>query len=67
MHFLNGDPGLRHIVVSVNDVRFQERSLVANQRVTLDIASALHAGSNTAVIIAKGKQRGEATIVIADS
>lgn len=68
LHIYNGDPGLNHLTVLVNHTRILERDLAPNEQRTVDIASALQSGtSNTVVIIARGKQRGEAAIVIADS
>jgi len=68
VHIYNGDPGLTHLTILVNGIRMVERDLVPNEQRTVDIGAALQPGSNnTVTIIARGKQRGEATIVIADS
>jgi pimeloyl-ACP methyl ester carboxylesterase len=68
LHIYNGNPGLNHLIVKVNGIKVQERDLEPGEQRTVDIAAALQPGTNnTVVVIARGKQRGEATLVIADS
>ncbi|HVA90761.1 MAG TPA: hypothetical protein VNL71_13075 [Chloroflexota bacterium] len=68
LHIYNGDPGLSHLIIRVNGVKILERDLEPNEQRTVDIASALQPGDhNRVTVIARGKQRGEATLVIADS
>jgi hypothetical protein len=68
LHLYNGDPGLSHLIILVNGVKVNERDLEPNEQRTVDISSALQPGSdNMVTITARGKQRGDATIVIADS
>jgi len=68
VHIYNGDPGLSHLIIRVNGVKVNERDLEPNEQRVVDIASALQSGSdNTVTFTARGEQRGDATIVIADS
>lgn len=65
----NGDPGLRKITLTVNGVRFVERSLAPGERRTFDIGAAMHPGSdNTVVLSGKGDRKGAgADVLISDS
>ncbi|MGH2389853.1 MAG: OmpL47-type beta-barrel domain-containing protein, partial [Chloroflexota bacterium] len=68
LHIYNGDPGLSHLIIRVNGVKVNERDLAPNEQRTVDIGSALRPGDhNTVTVIARGRQRGQATLVIADS
>jgi hypothetical protein len=68
LHIYNGDPGLSHLTIEVNAKKAHVRDLIANQQYTVDIARWLQPGNkNTVTLIARGKQRGAATIVVADS
>jgi sugar lactone lactonase YvrE len=68
VHIYNGNPGLSHLLLKVNGRKMNERDLQPNEQRTVDIAAALYTHQvNTVTIVVRGRQRGEATLVIADS
>ncbi|HVA92868.1 MAG TPA: Ig-like domain-containing protein [Chloroflexota bacterium] len=68
VHIYNDVPGLTHLTIRVNGVRMLERDLEPGEVRVVDISAALQPGTNNRVtLVARGKQRGDATFVIADS
>jgi hypothetical protein len=64
---VNGAPGLKSVTVLVNGVKFKTENLRDGAKVTLDITSALHYGSNNVVTLkGKGKDGGTAEVFIWD-
>ena len=64
---MNGTPGLRHLDVVVNGVRFKVQGLADGEERDLDISSALLPGSHNSVALSgRGKPGGQATIAIWD-
>jgi hypothetical protein len=63
----NGDPGMRKVVLIVNGTKFRELDLGAGEVRRLDVASAMHPGTdNTITVRVRGKKGATALIVIAD-
>ena len=68
VYIYNGNQDLNHLIILVNGIRIQEGDLEPNEQRTVDIARAMQPGHhNTVVAIARGRQWGEASLVIADS
>jgi uncharacterized repeat protein (TIGR01451 family) len=64
---VNGDPGMRKVVLIVNGTKFKELDLRAGETRRLDVASAMHPGTdNTITVRVRGKKGATALIVIAD-
>ena len=64
---LNGTPGMDELAIVVNGKRFNVDSLNDGATKTIDVASAMHAGTtNTIVVRAHGDRNASITIVIHD-
>jgi hypothetical protein len=64
---VNDTPGLNRLEVVVNGVTFMVKKLDDGERVVVDIASALHRGSNNVVtLVPHGKKGDSATVTIGD-
>ena len=63
----NGDPGVTNLSIKVNGRNFEITGLRSNERRTLNVASALHEGSNTIAITARGKPSSTALVMISDN
>jgi hypothetical protein len=64
---LNGDPGVTNLSISVNGKNFEISGLRQNEQRTLNVSSAMHEGSNTITITARGKPGGSAVVMISDN
>lgn len=67
VHVYNGTPGVTNLSVSVNGKNFQVSGLAAGEKRTIDVSSALGAGSNSVTLTATGAPGGSVISVIADS
>jgi len=64
---VNGDPGMRQVVMIVNGTKFKERDIAAGEVRRFDVASAMHPGDdNTITVRVRGKKGATALIVISD-
>ena len=64
---LNGTPGIRNLLVTVNGVRFRLAGLRDGEERSLDVSSAMRPGDgNVIALAAEGKPGGSATVVIHD-
>lgn len=64
---INGDPGLRRLVIEVNGVEFELDHLRAGETRTVDVAKAMQPGTrNTFVLRGHGKKGASADILIWD-
>lgn len=54
VHIYNGNPGVSTLSIEVNGKHFEVSGLHAGQQVTIDIGSALAAGSNSVMLTASG-------------
>jgi hypothetical protein len=64
---INGTPGIKSVEIFVNGVKYKAKNLNDGETAMLDIAPALHAGSDNVVSVkAKGKKGGWADIVVWD-
>jgi hypothetical protein len=69
-HFVtiqNGDPGLKRLEVTVNGTRFRLDDLRSGEERTLDIGSAMTAGSNSVTLRAQGERSASAVVSIGDT
>ncbi|MEA2693419.1 MAG: hypothetical protein QOJ16_2806 [Acidobacteriota bacterium] len=63
----NGTPGLQHLDVIVNSIRFRVAGLADGAQRTLDVSAAMVPGNNTVTLEAFGKPGGSAAVFLADS
>jgi hypothetical protein len=64
---VNGNPGMRKVVLIVNGTKFKERNLAAGEVRRFDVASAMRPGTdNTITVRVRGKKGATALIVVAD-
>jgi cysteine-rich repeat protein len=64
---LNGSPGIKNLLVTVNGVAFRLNGLKDGEKRSVDVAAAMRTGNNnTITLTAWGKPGSQATIVIAE-
>lgn len=63
MTVFNGTAGVTNLTVTVNGQAFTLRGLGANERVTIDVASALTSGANTVTLETTGQPGGSASVL----
>jgi hypothetical protein len=64
---LNGGPGIKNLLVTVNGVAFRLNGLKDGEKRSVDISSAMRPGNtNTITLTAGGKPGSQATVVIAE-
>jgi hypothetical protein len=63
LHIFNGAPGVASLTITINGKTFKFNNLSAGQHVTLDVASALQAGTNAVTLTTTGRPGGSTSVL----
>ncbi len=63
LHVFNSTPGVTSMTITVNGQTFQLKGLHNGQQVTINVASALRAGTNTVTLSTTGQPGGSASVL----
>jgi len=63
LHVFNGAPGVTNVTITVNGQTFHLNGLSNGQQVTINVASALQAGTNSVIVTTSGQPGGSASVL----